>query len=402
MVSNTKKNILFMTARLPYPIIGGDRLKPNYLLQHLSSKYNVTLVSFYQGASLPQEYRNHFENMGIDLRVVLLNPKVTALKMIPKILSKPLEILYYLDNKFQIIVDEVIKSKKIDLTFAFFMRTAEYIKNKNIPKILIAEDCRTVYQKRSFEESTDIKQRLIRNWEWKKLLKYEPKLINHFDRVTFVSKEDIEHSKKLNSKPEYRLLTNGTDINKFIGNNSNPSEKTERKDIIFAGKLDVWANELMCKKIVEDILPIIKQTIPDIKFKIVGANPTANIKSFISENIILYENVDDMIPYLQNAAIFLHPHAGGSGIQNKLLEAMSCECPVVTTPTGNQGIHALDGESIMIGNSPEELAKKSIQILSDSSLANSIGRNARNLIVNTHSWETVYTALEEIINEVIK
>ena len=43
------KNILFLTPRIPYPVIGGDRIKSFNLLKHLSSKYNVILVTFYQG-----------------------------------------------------------------------------------------------------------------------------------------------------------------------------------------------------------------------------------------------------------------------------------------------------------------------------------------------------------------
>jgi len=287
--------------------------------------------------------------------------------------------------------------KAIDLSFAFFMRTAEYIKNKDIAKVLVAEDCRTIYQKRSYEESNSLKQKFVRWWEWKMLSRYEPKIFNYFDRVTFVSEEDINHSIEINSKPEYRLLTNGTDINKFIVGNNN-----KRKDILFAGKLDVWANELMVKRIVEDIFPKIKSVYPDVKFNIVGANATSGIISMLSDDVILHENVPEMIPYLQNAALFLHPHAGGSGIQNKLLEAMACECPVVTTPTGNQGIHGVDGKAIMIGKNAEELAEKSIKILADKSMAEIIGENARELIVDTHSWETVYKSLDEIIEEVLE
>lgn len=397
MGKSKKKNILFMTARLPFPIIGGDRLKPNYLLRHLAKNHNVTLVSFYQGRNVPDEYKKHFEDMGIELKIVELSPLKTAFKILPKVFTKPLEILYYWDNKFQDIVNEILEKDDIDLSFAFFMRTAEYIKDKEIAKVLIAEDCRTIYQKRSFKESSSLKQKLIRWWEWKILARYEPIIFDYFDRVTFVSEEDINHSTKINNKPEYRLLTNGTDINRFIA-----SDNQNRKDILFAGKLDVWANELMVKRIIEDILPIIKKQYPEVKFNIVGANATSGIKSLLQDDVVLHENVPEMIPYLQNAALFLHPHAGGSGIQNKLLEAMACECPVVTTPTGNQGIHGTDNKEIMIGKNAQELAEKSIEILGDLAKAEIIGKNARKLIVETHSWERVYKSLDELIEEVLE
>ena len=66
-----------------------------------------------------------------------------------------------------------------------------------------------------------------------------------------------------------------------------------------------------------------------------------------------------MITFLQTNKFFLHPHIGGSGIQNKLLEAMACGCPVVTTNTGIQGIDAKNGVDAIIGNTNSELIEGS-------------------------------------------
>ena len=118
-------------------------------------------------------------------------------------------------------------------------------------------------------------------------------------------------------------------------------------------------------KIAKSIMPLVWKKFPDAELILVGANPSKSILSLQSERIKIHKNVPDMKPYLQSAQVFIHPHSGGSGIQNKLLEAMSCECPVVTTQTGKQGIPAVDGDSIMIGNSDKELADNVIKILSD-------------------------------------
>ena len=385
-----------MTARLPYPVIGGDRLKPYYLLSHLAKNHNVTLISFYQGSKIPVNYVNAIEKLGVKVFVIKLNPMVAGLKTFAKITNYPLEIAYYYHSDFQKTVDKIINDNHIDLAFSFFMRTAEYIKNKKLPKVLIAEDCRTLYQKRSYEESSNLKHKIVRWWEYTRLKTYEPNIVNYFDLTTLVSEADIDAMKKQNPNANYELLTNGTDIDKF-----KPKESIERKGILFAGKMDVWANVLMVKTIVKNILPIIKKEIPDAKLKIVGANPPQNILSLKSDSISIEANVPDMIPYLQKAQVFLHPHTGGSGIQNKLLEAMSCACPVVTTPTGNQGINAVNGKEVLIGDDFHQLAQHTINILKNKELAKSISDNARELIINTHSWESVFMKLDKIIDEVL-
>lgn len=391
-------NILFLTARYPYPVIGGDRLKPYKILSYLGKKHNVWLVSFYQGSKIPSEYLDAISDLGVQVNIITLNPFLAGLNAILKNSKLPLEIGYYHHKKFKNIVDNILNKNNINLGISFFMRTAEYLKSKPIKKILMAEDCRTLYQKRSYENSTKLYQKIIRLKEYKKLIKYEPEIVNYFDTTTLVTEEDIIAMKKNNPLADYSLLSNGTDIEKFIPNN----KKNDEKIILFSGKLDVWANQLMSQKIIKELFPEIKKQVPEAKLIIVGANPPKHLLSQKTKDIDIIANVPNMIEYLQKASLFLHPHNGGSGIQNKLLEAMSCGCPVVTTPTGNQGINGINGQHLMIGKNTKELIEKSITILKNKDLADKISHHSRELIVKTHSWDVIYKQLDLIIEKVMK
>jgi len=368
------------------------------MISHLAKNHNVTLVTFFQGHHLPKDHIHAIESLGVDLHIVPLNPIKAGLSSIGSLFNRlPLEIAYYTQNNFRQVLDELYKHKKFDLSFSFFMRTAEYVKNAKHKKILVSEDCRTLYQQRSYEESNRWLQKIVRLWDYKKLRAYEPNITRQFDIVTLVTKEDIEAMKQLNPDANYRLLTNGVDINKFVP----PIDNTHRHGIIFTGKLDLWANILMIETIVKRILPAIREEVPGCVFTIVGAKPTQAVISLAryNKNVRLVTEVPEMYPYLQNAEIFIHPHSSGSGIQNKLLEAMACGCPVVTTTTGNQGIYARDGIEAMIGANIDEIIEKSILILKDKELSRNIAANARELIVNTHSWPMVFDALDGIISE---
>jgi glycosyltransferase involved in cell wall biosynthesis len=157
----------------------------------------------------------------------------------------------------------------------------------------------------------------------------------------------------------------------------------------------------MVKLILKEIFPKVREQVPDAELHIVGASPSPTLLSLIKsvEGLYLHSDVPEMIPYLQSAQLFLHPHIGGSGIQNKLLEAMACGCPVVTTSTGIQGIDAVNRKQVLIGNTPDELTSNTIEILTDRQLAENISRNARDLIVRTHSWELVFDAVDNILLE---
>ena len=337
------------------------------------------------------------EDIGVRVYTIALNPLLSGIKTAARLpLEYPLEISFYLTREFKRIVEKLCAENDYDLGIAFFMRTAEYLKNKKFPKILIAEDCRVLYQSRSFTRSDHVMQKLVRIWEVMKLRKYEPKITSLYDFVTLVTKEDIAEMQKGNPELKYRLVTNGVDIDRYAP----VCEYNERgKNIIFTGKLSVWANTMMAIKIANEILPKIRLQVPDVKLQIVGSNPPKSVRMLAGEFVEIHADVPDLAYYYANARVFLHPHDGASGIQNKLLEAMSSGCAIVTTPTGNQGIYAEHGIHAMIAKNDDELVEHTIKLLKNETLAGSISLNARKWIIETHTWEVVFDQIDGVIKE---
>ncbi|MBL7997623.1 MAG: glycosyltransferase, partial [Candidatus Kapabacteria bacterium] len=200
----------------------------------------------------------------------------------------------------------------------------------------------------------------------------------------------------LNPNVQYRLLTNGVDLDTL----AQYADNSIRRDLVFAGKLDVWANTMMVQKIVHEILPLIRERVPDVRLHVVGGYPPRSIKKLQSESVILHANVPDVRAYLREAAVFIHPHNGASGIQNKVLEAMSSGCAVVTTPTGIHGIPAWHQREVMIGNSTDELARHAAALLTDHVMRDTIAERAQQLVNEQFAWETIYSQLDKCIDEI--
>lgn len=391
------KKILFLTSRYPFPLIGGDKVKAFHLLRHLAKSNEVTMVAFNFGSYPTPEEIKAVEDIGVKVYPIALNPISSGLMTGLRLpLEYPLEISFYLTNEFRKTVEKLCVENNFDLGIAFFMRTAEYLKNKKFPKILIAEDCRVLYQSRSFNRSDNVMQKMVRIWEVMKLKKYEPKITSMYDYVTLVTKEDITEMQKGNPNLDYRLVTNGVDIDRYAPRNNYVDRN---KYIIFTGKLSVWANTMMAIKIAQEILPKIRERVPDVKLQIVGANPPKSVRALQCEYIEVHPNVPDLSDYYANARVFLHPHDGASGIQNKLLEAMASGCAVVTTPTGNQGIYGKHGVHAMIANNDDDLVEHSIKLLNDEQLASSMSENARKWIIETHTWDVVFEQIDGVIKE---
>ena len=120
----TKKNILFLTPRFPFPLIGGDRLKPYNLMKHLAKKHNVTLISFYIDLPIKQAYLKEIEALGVELIAIpLYVPKAVFRTGMRLFGHRPLEIDFFTQPEFRKAVNEQLQKKKFDIGISFFMRT---------------------------------------------------------------------------------------------------------------------------------------------------------------------------------------------------------------------------------------------------------------------------------------
>jgi glycosyltransferase involved in cell wall biosynthesis len=391
-------NILYTTANFPYPLIGGDRIKQYYILKHLAENNNIFLVSFNRGYPVIEEYVKHLSDMGIKVYYTELNLFKSYLNgVIHSPFGNPLEIEFFRNKQFKSIIKEINQNNRIDFVINYFLRTTEYVKNIDCKKYLLAEDCRSYYQGRTYHVSKNLLEKSIRFYEARKLKKYESEITGYFDLTTLVSEEDRDEMQKLNPKANIKILSNGVDADRF-----KPAEKlVERKDIVFVGKLDVWVNNLMIDRITGSILPKILKTMPEVKLHIVGASPQKKHFRLQNDNIELHSDVPDIVPFLQESCVFLHPHIGGSGIQNKLLEAMACGCPVITTKSGARGINITNGRDGFVFETDEEIAEKTIQLLQNKEMVYEVGKNARDYIMKNHNWDNIFEELDILIEEIM-
>lgn len=381
--------------------MGGDRVKPYNLLRYLGKKHEVHFVSLVQGGRDESEYEA-IRALGVHIYPIPLNPAAQSYKVLLKLLKGiPLEISYYDSRVMHKITQRLIDKHDFDLAMGFFMRTAEYLKdipNSKLPRIMIAEDYRSIYMARSYGDATSAVQKLARWWEQRTLPKYEPRTLNYFDAVTFVSPEDCDFAKKGGVDSPIELLTNGTDTQNFSPRGKSLDTGFEKSNsIIFTGKFDVYANELMVEKILGEVMPLVWERNPEARLVLAGAAPPERLLQRQDDRVRVFPDVKSMASTLRSASIFLHPHSGGSGIQNKLIEAMACGLAVVTTPTGNQGINGVHGEHLLIGDDNQRLADLTLSLLDGTVSSSDIGKSARALIVDKLSWERVFRDLEVLI-----
>ena len=94
-----------------------------------------------------------------------------------------------------------------------------------------------------------------------------------------------------------------------------------------------------------------------------GRSPGPRLRALPGVRVVA--DVPDLRPYLWGAAVYACPMESGTGIKNKLLEAMAAGAPAVATPLACQGLAVRDGEQLRIADTDADFAAALVAVLRD-------------------------------------
>ena len=195
-----------------------------------------------------------------------------------------------------------------------------------------------------------------------------------------------------NDKDKIAVVINGVDTDFF-----KPIKMEKEYDLVFTGNMGYPPNVNASLYLVKEILPLVRKQKPEITLTLAGASPHPDVKALESNNVHVTGWVEDIREYYAKARIFIAPMQIGTGLQNKLLEAMAMKIPSITSPLANQALEAEPGKEILVGDSPEEFADYIIKLLDDKKLSEKLADNGFSFVQNNYNWESATEKLEKII-----
>lgn len=388
--------ILLICHDIPSKSVGAT-LPIYHLIKELGKRYDINLVSFDSNKYSIKElkgYLNEYHSINIPEYLDFMNQlKYTVKNMITYDNLNTRSFLNYFYHKdMSKLIDKNI-SEDIDLVITD-MPMAFYAKNIKIPKIVYAFDAVSNYNYNMYKKSDNIISRIYWYLNYLKIDRYE-KVYNSFDYCVLVNNKDKQLLKK-NINIPIEVIANGVDTKFF----TNTSVEDEIK-LVFLGDMSTPPNNDAIKYFIENIYPEVLKEI-SINLFIVGRNPSNYIQK-LSENpnITVTGSVDDVRTYLTKGSIFITPMISGTGIKNKILEAMSMELPVVSTSIGISGINSENHIHYLLADTPEEFKLKIIQLVSDKKLRDELGISARLFVEKNYSWKVSMHKFDEIIKKLI-
>jgi glycosyltransferase involved in cell wall biosynthesis len=382
-----RQRILALTSRVPYPLIGGDRLRAYHFLRILATRYEVDLVSLNEGA--PEA--GALEHLRGFLREVRCFPH-SALRHKWNALThgllrgRPLQVGYYWFPE----VRSWIRSRgdAYDLAFCFHVRTVEYASGLSAPTVVDLVDAISLGYRRALEAPVGQLWPRIYGIETPRLLAYEKGTIASSARSFIISPVDRDYLVGEGAPAErIRVIPNGTDLA-----HDPPDGGTRRKDveILFLGRMDTQPNQAAALYFARKILPLLGGGGRPPRLHIVGAHPTPRVRSLADgDRIVVTGEVDRPQDWIRSAAVVVAPMISGAGQQNKILEAMALGRPVVTTSLAAGGIGGEPGVHYLVGDDPASFARAVEDLLADPPRREQVGAAGRQLVRERYTWQSV-------------
>lgn len=383
--------VFVITSRIPYPLDKGDKLRLYYQLKELSKYHTIYLCAIKPLLNVKDlnKSRKILNEFCKEIYFVNRSLFLTLLSLFQSVFnSLPFQTALFTECHAKKRVNLLIDKIKPDYIYCQLTRAADYVYDRKESKILDYMDVFSKNMEQRAHQEPFLKKWFY-HWEASKQKNYEKEIFNSFDSHTIISKKDkkyINHPKK----NQIYVIPNGVDFNYF-----KPKNRPFKYDLVFVGNMayepNIDASEFLCKEIV----PLIQKQIPNIKVLIAGTDPTQRVKNLSSECIDISGWIEDIRIAYAESKVFIAPMRLGTGLQNKLLEAMAMEKACITTNYANNALQA-SKESILIGNSSEELSNHCIYLLKNENIRKNLAQQALKFVQKKYKWKKATEKLHQL------
>ena len=394
--------ILVVLPRFPYPLEKGDKLRAYNQIRELSKHNEIYLFCVSHSKVLP-EHVEAVRPFCKEIRVVH-SPRLINYKNIVRnyFSTKSLQLGYWDSRYARKAFKEFQNAVSPDVLYSQMVRTMPLVSRSQVPKVMDFQDALSMNTERRMEQSRGLWHYIL-HFEFKMLRSTEYNSFKIFDALTIISEPDSDAIPHMRNS-DIHIVPNGVDFDYFTPQapsaNSQLPTANSQYDIVFCGNMSYEPNIRAAQYLINQVMPFVWDKRPDTRVLLAGAYPRHNITSLASPQVTVSGYVDDIRECYASARIFAAPMQTGSGLQNKLLEAMSMKIPCVTTSIANASLHATPDHDVLVGDNPLQFAEHLLALLDDSDRRNTLAENGYRFVHDNYSWERSCEKLEQILTSV--
>lgn len=399
--------ILWLKTELLHPVDKGGKIRTYYMLRELKKTHHVTYLTLDDGTAAPDALARAEEYCHQVVTVPhVVSEKLSATfywELAKNLLSPmPYALEKYRSPVFERALSDYLTNGLVDLVVCDFLSPAINVPvSLSCPALLFQHNVEALIWQRHAEVQTHPLKRRYFEMQWRRMAAFEAAACRRFDAIVAVSPEDREAMERLYQVRHVADIPTGVDLEYFRPKHDLPVEPF---NLVFTGSMDWLPNDDAMRYFAEDILPLIRRTIPDVSLTIVGRKPLPRLVELSRRDprIVVTGRVEDVRPYMERAAAYVIPLRIGGGTRLKVFEAMAMEKPLISTSIGVEGLPVADGEDVLIADSPHAFAESVVRLLKEEAFARQLGQRAAAKVRRECGWDRVASSFADVCERTVR
>jgi len=385
--------ILWLKTELLHPVDKGGKIRTYHMLKELKRDHEITYLTLDDGTDA--QTRESAKEYCHELVCVPHHPRQ---KFTPGFYAElglnffsslPYAIAKYHSPEMRARINELTSNKVYDVVVCDFLAPAANVpRDLPCPAVLFQHNVEAVIWKRHYEVQANPLKKSYLYWQWRKMKAFEGMMCRRFDCVIAVSREDTELMQREYNVTSIDDVPTGVDVEFF---RPRSSDKGKLRNLVFTGSMDWLPNEDAIQYFTTQIMPLIKNKLPDVTLTVVGRNPYPALLELSQRDssIFVTGRVEDVRPYMERAAAYVVPLRIGGGTRLKIFEAMAMEKAIVSTTVGAEGLPVHHEADLLLADTPEDFAAAVVRVLADQEFADRLGRCSARLVREQFGWDRV-------------
>lgn len=396
--------ILWVKVGGLWPLNTGGRQRSFHIVAELARRHRVVLLTTHGPGDDPEGLAACLQQCEQVVSVSHASPKRGSarfgLALLRSWLSPyPVDLWKYRVPALRQEVLRWIGEAKVDLCVADFLAATPNIPlDGPVPVVHFAHNVEYMIWKRLGQVESRLWRRALLELEWRKTRRCETRACTRASLTIAVSEKDRALLAATGPGARVSAIPTGVDTSYFTPNGSGERPAT----LVFTGSMDWYPNEDGILHFIDGVLPRIRQELPGVSLTVVGRNPTPRLlAAAAAASVRVTGTVDDVRPYVAEAAVYVVPLRVGGGTRLKIFEALAMGKAVVSTAVGAEGLPLLPGEHFLQADAPADFARAVVSLLRDSARRRALGTAGRRLVEERYSWHQVAREFEARCQEVV-
>ena len=399
--------ILWLKTELLHPVDKGGKIRTYHLLKQLKADHQITYLTLDDGSAPAGAQDDAIEYCHDLVRIPHLTREKFSTGFYAELAVNMASPLPYAIRKYKSepmtkAIEQATSKDHFDVVICDFLAPAVNLpRNLKTPVVLFQHNVEASIWQRHYEVQKNAVKKRYLYWQWRKMQKFERDACRRVDCVIAVSEADAQMMERDYGVAKVYDIPTGVDVEFF-----KPTREiaTRPNSLVFTGSMDWLPNEDAMQYFINDVMPLVRQAIPDLRLTIVGRSPYPSLVELAQRdpNIAVTGRVDDVRPYIEEATAFIVPIRIGGGTRLKIYEAMAMEKPVISTTVGAEGLPLHDGKELLLADDPKAFADAVVKVLSDSNLATRLGQSAAELVRQNFGWRGVSVNMAQVCQTVIE